>query len=138
MVITAIIQLSVGGTTLEQYLSQALLKVKRAHAVASGNKAAVHEGGTMKPTFSQQEIEQLLAEADALIDKINSDALHDLEEAQRMQIEKQAQALKQLSAETQKNIAKTEKTESGTFGEGMHEAIDAIAKAMKNLGGLLS
>ena len=92
----------------------------------------------MKPTFSQQDIEQLLAEADALIAKINSDAVHDLEEEQRIQIEKQAQDLKRLRAETRDNLAKAEKTESGTFGEGMHEAIDAIAKAMKNLGGLLS
>jgi hypothetical protein len=50
---------------------------------------AVREGGSRKPTFSQQDIEQLLAEADALIDKINSDAIHDLEEEQRIQGEKQ-------------------------------------------------
>ena len=89
----------------------------------------------MKPTFSQQDIEQLLAEADALIDKINSDAVLDLQEEQRIQVERQAQELKQLRAETRENLVKTE---SGSFGEGMHEAIDAIVKAMKNLGGLLS
>ena len=86
----------------------------------------------MKPTFSQQDIEQLLAEADALIDKINSDAVLDLQEEQRIQVERQAQELKQLRAETRENLVKTE---SGSFGEGMHEAIDAIVKAMKNLGG---
>ena len=91
----------------------------------------------MKPTFSHQDIEQLLAEADALIAKINSDAVHDLQEEQRIQLEKQAQTLKQLGAETRENLAQAEKKESGTFGEGMHEAIDAIVKAMKNLGGLL-
>ena len=92
----------------------------------------------MKPTFSQQDIEQLLAEADALIDKINSDAVLDLQEEQRIQVEKQAQELAQLRAETRANLAKAEKTESSRIGEGMHEAIDAIVKAMKNLGGLLS
>jgi hypothetical protein len=91
----------------------------------------------MTSTFSHQDIEQLLAEADALIAKINSDAVHDLQEEQRVEIEKQAQSLKQLRAETQEKLAKAQKPESGSFGEGMHEAIDAIVKAMKNLGGLL-
>jgi len=92
----------------------------------------------MKPTFSQQDIEQLLTEADALIDKINSDAVRDLEEEQRIQVEKQTHALKQLKSEAQAKLDKTKKSDSGTFGEGMHEAIDAIVEAMKNLGGLLS
>jgi hypothetical protein len=92
----------------------------------------------MKPRSTYQDIEQLLAEADALIDKINSDAVHDMEEEQRIQVEKQAQDLAQLRAATRDNLAKAEKTESGSYGEGMHEAIDAIVKAMKNLGDILS
>jgi hypothetical protein len=92
----------------------------------------------MTSTFSHEEIEQLLAEADALIDKINSDAVLDLQEEQRIQVEKQAQELEQLRAEARAKLAKAEKTESSSFGEGMHEAIDAIVKAMKNIGGLLS
>ena len=92
----------------------------------------------MKSTFSHQDLEQLLAEADALIEKIDSDAVQDLQDEQRLQFEKQARDLEQLRTETRKRLDKTEKPENGHLGEGMHEAIDAIVKAMKNLGGLLS
>ena len=92
----------------------------------------------MTSAYSHLDIEQLLAEADALIEKINSDVIHDLREEQRLQFEKEAQALKQIRLETQEKLDKAGGAKDGTFGEGMHEAIDAIAKAMKNLGGLLS
>ena len=92
----------------------------------------------MTPTFSHKEIEQLLAEADALIANISTDAVHDLEGGQRFQLAKQARALAQLRAETRERLDMTKKPQSDRPGEGMHEAIGAIVKAVKNIGALLS
>jgi hypothetical protein len=79
-------------------------------------------------------IEQLLAEADELIQQINSDAINDMQEEHRLQFEKNAQNLKKLKSEVQGKIEK--KTNSGA--EGMHEAILDIVKAMRDLTKYLS
>lgn len=44
-------------------------------------------------------IEQLLAEADKLIQQINSDVINDMEEEHRIQFEKHAQNLKKIKSE---------------------------------------
>jgi len=72
-------------------------------------------------------IEQLLAEADELIQQINSDAINDMQEEHRLQFEKHAQNLKKIKSEVQGKIEK--KTNSGA--EGMHEAIQDIVKAVR-------
>ena len=92
----------------------------------------------MTSPLTHQDIENLLSEADKLIRKINDDPLHDMQEEQRLQVEKEAQTLKQLRSETREKLDREQKPESGAIGEGMHEAIDAIAKAVKNIGGFLS
>ena len=74
-------------------------------------------------------IEQLLAEADELIQQINSDVINDLQEEHLLQFEKHAQNLKKIKSEVQGKIEK--KTNSGA--EGMHEAILDIVKAMRDL-----
>jgi len=79
-------------------------------------------------------IEQLLAEADELIQQINSDAINDMQEEHRLQFEKHAQNLKKIKSEVQGKIEK--KTDSGA--EGMHEAIQDIVKAMRDLTKFLS
>ena len=79
-------------------------------------------------------IEQLLAEADELIQQINSDAINDMQEEHRLQFEKHAQNLKKIKSEVQGKIEK--KTDSGA--EGMHEAIQDIVKAMRDLTKYLS
>ena len=79
-------------------------------------------------------IEQLLAEADELIQQINSDVINDMQEEHRLQFEKHAQNLKKIKAEVQGKIEK--KTNSGA--EGMHEAIQDIVKAMQDLTKYLS
>ena len=79
-------------------------------------------------------IEQLLAEADELIQQIHSDAINDMQEEHRLQFEKHAQNLKKIKSEVQGKIEK--KTNSGA--EGMHEAIQDIVKAMRDFPKYLS
>ena len=88
----------------------------------------------MPDNVASRNIEQLLAEADELIQQINSDAINDMQEEHRLQFEKHAQNLKKIKSEVQGKIEK--KTNSGA--EGMHEAILDIVKAMRDLKKYLS
>jgi len=88
----------------------------------------------MPKNVESRNIEQLLAEADELIEQINSDAIKDMQEEHRLQFEKHAQNLKKIKSEVQGKIEK--KTNSGA--EGMHEAIQDIVKAMRDLTKYLS
>ena len=81
----------------------------------------------MPNNVASKNIEQLLAEADELIQKINSDVINDMQEEHRLQFEKHAQDLKKIKSEVQGKIEK--KTNSGA--EGMHEAILDIVKAVR-------
>jgi len=78
-------------------------------------------------------IEQLLAEADELIQQINSDAIKDMEEEHRIQFEKHAQNLKKIKTEVQEKIEKKGTSEISSSADGMHEAIQDIVKSMKDL-----
>ena len=62
----------------------------------------------------------------------------DMEEDRRAQLERQAQSLRKLKSEVHDKIGKEGKPESSSYGEGMHEAIVDIAKAMKDLASYLS
>jgi hypothetical protein len=88
----------------------------------------------MPNNVASRNIEQLLAEADELIQKINSDAINDMQDEHRLQFEKHAQDLKKIKSEVQGKIEK--KTNSGA--EGMHEAILDIVKAVRDLKKYLS
>jgi hypothetical protein len=88
----------------------------------------------MPNNAASKNIEQLLAEADELIQQINSDVIKDMQEEHRLQFEKHAQNLKKLKSEVQEKIVK--KRSSGA--EGMHEAILDIVKAMRDLTKYLS
>ena len=81
----------------------------------------------MLKNLESKNIEQLLAEADELIQQINSDAINDMQEEHRLQFEKHAQNLKKIKSEVQGKIEK--KANSGA--EGMHEAIQDIVKAVR-------
>jgi hypothetical protein len=80
------------------------------------------------------DIEQLLAEADELVQQINSEAINDMHEEHRLQFEKHAQDLKKIKSEVHGKIEK--KISSGA--EGMHEAILDIVKAVRDLKKYLS
>jgi hypothetical protein len=78
-------------------------------------------------------IEQLLAEADELIQQINSDVINDMQEEHRLQFEKHAQNLKKIKSEVQGKIEKKGTAQISSGAEGMHEAIQDIVKAMQDL-----
>jgi gas vesicle protein len=83
-------------------------------------------------------IEQLLAEADELIQQINSDAINDMQEEHLLQFEKHAQNLKKIKSEVQDKIEKKGTSEISSSAEGMHAAIQDIVKAMRDLTKYLS
>jgi len=82
----------------------------------------------MPKNLESKNIEQLLAEAEELIQQIDSDAIKDIKEEHRLQFEKHAQNLKKIKSEVQGKLEKN--TNSGA--EGMHEAIQDIVKAMQD------
>ena len=87
----------------------------------------------MSEKLESKNIEQLLAEADELIQQINSDAIKDMQEEHLLQFEKHAQNLKKIKSEVQRKIEKKGTSEISSSAEGMHEAIQDIVKAMQDL-----
>jgi hypothetical protein len=87
----------------------------------------------MPKNLESKNIEQLLAEADELIQQINSDAIKDMKEEHRIQVEKHAQNLKKIKSEVQGKIEKKGTSEISSSADGMHEAIQDIVKSMTDL-----
>jgi vacuolar-type H+-ATPase subunit H len=92
----------------------------------------------MSKNLESKNIEQLLAEADELIQRINSDAIKDLEEEHRIQFERHAQTLKKIKSEIHGESGKKGTSEISSSADGMHEAIQDIVKAMRGLTKYLS
>ena len=86
----------------------------------------------MSNNLESKNIEQLLAEADELIQQINSEAINDMQEEHRLQFEKHAQNLKKIKSEIQGKIEKKGTSEISSSAGGMHEAIQDIVKAMRD------
>jgi Skp family chaperone for outer membrane proteins len=87
----------------------------------------------MPKNLESKNIEQLMAEADELIQQMNSDAIKDLEEEHRIEFEKHAQNLKKIKSEVKSKIEKKGTSEINSSADGMHEAIQDIVKAMNGL-----
>lgn len=92
----------------------------------------------MKTAYESMDIDQLLAEADELIQQIDSEVIEDMEEEQRAQLEEHIQSLNKLKSEVQEKVEKEGTSEKTTYSEGTHEAIESIVKAMKGLARYLS
>ena len=92
----------------------------------------------MQKTYGHDDIEQILAEADDLLQQIDPQIIEYLKEEQRAQLEKQAQSLKKLKSEVEDKIGQEGPSKNRPYSEGMHEAIDDIVKAMKALTSYLS
>lgn len=92
----------------------------------------------MPKNLESKNIEQLLAEAEALVQQINSNAINDMEKEHRILFEKHAQNLKKIKSDVQDKIGKKGTSEIGSGAEGMHEAIQDIVNAMQNLTKYLS
>ena len=87
----------------------------------------------MPEKLKSKNIEQLMAEADELLQKINSDDIQNMKEEHRVQVEKHAQNLKKIKSEVQGKIEKKEISKIGSLAQGMHEAIQEIAEEMGKL-----
>jgi CDGSH-type Zn-finger protein len=92
----------------------------------------------MQKTFTDEDIEQIMAEAEELLAQIDPEILEYMDEEQRAQLEQQAQDLKKLKSEVEDKIGKEGPSQGKPYSEGMHEAIEDIAKAMKALASYLS
>ena len=106
------------------------------HEMRAGNPA--ERPNLMEKTFKYEDIKQLLAEADDLLKQIDPEVIEYMEEEQRLEFEQHAQTLKRLKSEVDDKIGKEGTSESGSFSEGMHEAMEDILKAMKALVSYLS
>ena len=84
----------------------------------------------MEKTYKYEDIEQILAQADDLLQQFDPKIIAHLKEEQQAQLEEQAQILKKLKSEVHDKIGKEEPAKSKPYSEGMHEAIDDIVKAM--------
>jgi protein-tyrosine-phosphatase len=87
----------------------------------------------MSNNVESKNIEQLLAEAEELIQQMDSEAIKDIKEEHRLQFEKHSQNLKKIKSEIQGEIEKKGTSEISASAEGMHEAIQDIVKAMRDL-----
>jgi len=86
----------------------------------------------MPTNLESKSIEELLAEADELIEQINSDSIKYMKDEHRLQFEIHAENLKKIKSEVQGRIAKQGEAEIGSGAEGMHAAILDIVKAMRD------
>ena len=89
----------------------------------------------MSETSSSKDLKTLMAEADALMGQIQTEFAGDQADAEALRMEKQARKLEEIrSALDSDESGKSENSaELGSGAEGMHEAIEDIAKAMKNM-----
>jgi acyl-CoA thioesterase FadM len=87
----------------------------------------------MTTYLDDKDIEELMAEADEIIQQINYDFIKEMEEEDRLQFEIYAQKLKKRKSEIESRIRKEKAAETGSGSEGMHEAIEDIVKAMSGL-----
>lgn len=89
----------------------------------------------MTQNSESRDIETLMAEADELIHRINTDFVDDIEDRHRLELETHAQNLKKIKSEMDLQGGDGEEKSSGfvASAEGMHEAIEDIVEAMKDL-----
>ena len=92
----------------------------------------------MSENRTSKSIDELLAEADELVQRINAGALKDLKEEHRLQVDIHAQHLKKIKAEVRGKIEKEGTSKIDHGAEGMHEAFQEISKAMGALKKYLS
>jgi negative regulator of genetic competence, sporulation and motility len=91
------------------------------------------KGGIMQTNLEFRDMAQLLAQADELIQQVESDILSDVQEAYHLEIEIRAQKLKKIKSEVQSKIEKGEAYELSHSAEGIHEALQDISRAMGQL-----
>jgi CDGSH-type Zn-finger protein len=108
------------------------------HNLGKEERVIRQKGNIMEKTYKYEDIEQILAEADDLLQQIDPEIIEYLKEEQRAQLEQQVQSLKKLKSEVEDKLGKEGPSKSKPYSEGMHEAMEDIAKAMKALASYLS
>jgi hypothetical protein len=91
------------------------------------------KGRIMSEYLESKDIEQLMAEADELVKRIDADAIKNMEEEHRLQVEIHAQHLKKIKSKVQDKIEKKGSSKEDHGAEGMHEAFREITKAIEEL-----
>lgn len=92
----------------------------------------------MEAKYISPDIDQLMAEADALVRQINTNFLKETEETHKIQFENYVQRLNSIKSTVEAKADKKAAPEGDQYGEGIHEAIADIVKAMKSLSGYFS
>ena len=93
----------------------------------------------MDTSIKRDDIESVIAEADELVQRINSMVSEDVTETHQIEFEKRLKEIKNIRSKLQDKIAKqSESEENSSYAEGFHEAYQEIVKAMKNLKELLN
>ena len=92
----------------------------------------------MQEALKYEDIEQILAEADDLLKQIDPEIIEYMEDERRLQLEQHAQNLKELKSAVHDKIGQEGTSESSSYSEGVHQAMDDIVKAMKGLASYLS
>jgi len=87
----------------------------------------------MSSNLPTEDIERLMAEAEELVQRIGADVRNELEEELRLQFELHARNLEKIKSEVQDGTDKKKASKKGHGADGMHEAIQDIAKAMRQL-----
>lgn len=83
-------------------------------------------------------LEQLMAEADELIQQINSDAINDMEEEYRLAFEKHTQNYEKIKTTVHDKTEKKGMLNTSAGTDGMHEAIQDIVKAFREFSNIHS
>lgn len=84
----------------------------------------------MPEYLESKDIKKLMAEADELVKRIDAEAVKNMKEEHRLQVEIHAQHLKKIQSAVQDKIEKKGASKKDHGAEGMHEAIQEITKAM--------
>lgn len=87
----------------------------------------------MKKNMEHKSSEELLAEADALLDQIHLDLIKGMDDEHQLIIEKHAEDLKHLKFNADAKTGKPESHDATSSAEGVHEAIQGIINAMHDL-----
>jgi hypothetical protein len=87
----------------------------------------------METNLESKDMKQLLAEADELIQQINTDAIEYMEEEHHLQFATHIQNFEKIKSKVQGEIDKNGTSEIGSGAEGIHEAIQEIVTAMQDL-----
>ena len=88
----------------------------------------------MTEKTSPRNLDQLMAEADALIQQMDGGFLQNMNDEHRLAAEKHAQRLKEMKSTIEANRGENDKdSDFGHGAKGMHEAIQEITKAMGEL-----